>query len=95
MLGPPRHEQHENKANKGFWPSRRTLLKWGLCGLGAAALTTIPKAVTAQGNIFGVKALTFNADDIGILNFALLLEELEAAFYAAVVQSGKITNPRA
>ncbi len=73
--------------------SRRTLLKWGLCGLGAAALTTVPKLVTAQGNIFGVKALTFNADDVGILNFALLLEELEAAFYAAVVQSGKITNP--
>lgn len=73
--------------------SRRALLKWSLYGLGAAALTTIPKAVTAQGNIFGVKALTFNADDIGILNFALLLEELEAAFYAAVIKSGKITNP--
>ncbi|MBD2258265.1 ferritin-like domain-containing protein [Pseudanabaena sp. FACHB-2040] len=73
--------------------SRRKLLKWGLCGLGAAALTTVPKTVMAQMGR-SVKTLTFNADDIGILNFALLLEELEAAFYAAVVRSGKITNPR-
>ncbi|PZO40945.1 MAG: hypothetical protein DCF17_11440 [Shackletoniella antarctica] len=34
----------------------------------------------------------FNADDVGILNFALLLEELEAGFYAAVVSSNKITD---
>jgi hypothetical protein len=40
------------------------------------------------------KTLTFNADDVGILNFALLLEELEAAFYAAVVSSGKVTNSK-
>lgn len=72
--------------------SRRKLLKFGLLGLGAVALTTVPKAVTAQTKR-NVKTLTFNADDIGILNFALLLEELEAAFYAAVVRSGKITDP--
>lgn len=72
--------------------SRRKLLKFGLLGLGAAALTTVPKAVTAQTRR-NAKTLTFNADDIGILNFALLLEELESAFYAAVVRSGKITDP--
>lgn len=81
------------KKRKGASASRRTLLKWGLCGLGALTLTTLPKALTAQPSS-GIKTLTFNADDIGILNFALLLEELEAAFYAAVVKSGKITNPR-
>lgn len=73
--------------------SRRTLLKWGLCGLGVAALTTLPQKLTAQTNS-QPKTLTFNANDIGILNFALLLEELEAAFYAAVPRSGKITSRR-
>jgi hypothetical protein len=72
--------------------SRRSLLKWGLCGLGAFALTTLPRRLTAQTSN-GFKTLTFNADDIGILNFALLLEELEAAFYSLVLNSGKITDP--
>lgn len=71
--------------------SRRTLLKWGLCGLGAMALTTLPKAVTARSSS-RIKTLTFDADDIGILNFALLLEELEAAFYAAAIESSKIRD---
>jgi hypothetical protein len=72
--------------------SRRSLLKWGLCGLGAFALTTLPRRLTAQTSN-GIKTLTFNADDIGILNFALLLEELEAAFYSLVLESNKITDP--
>lgn len=70
-------------------PSRRSLMKWGLVGLGAAILTGVPQALMAQG---GMKMLTFNANDIGILNFALLLEELEAAFYPAVIMSGKIID---
>jgi hypothetical protein len=53
-------------------------------------LTSLPKTLLAQTS----KTLTFNADDIGILNFALLLEELEAAFYPAAIASGKITNAR-
>jgi len=77
---------------KGPAASRRTLLKWGLCGLGGVALTTLPKRLMAQTT--GAKALTFSADDIGIVNFALLLEELEAAFYAAVLKSGKITDAK-
>ncbi|MBW4422375.1 MAG: ferritin-like domain-containing protein [Myxacorys californica WJT36-NPBG1] len=71
--------------------SRRGLLKWGLYGVGAAVMTTVPKTVMAQAS---AKSLTFNADDIGILNFALLLEELEAAFYPAALSSGKITNAK-
>jgi rubrerythrin len=72
--------------------SRRSILKWGFCGLGAFALTTLPKKLTAH-TTNGINTLTFNADDIGILNFALLLEELEAAFYLLVLKSGKITDP--
>lgn len=71
--------------------SRRTLLKWGICGLGTAAIASLPKALNARPNR-RAKALTFNPDDVGILNFALLLEELEAAFYAAVVKSDKISD---
>jgi hypothetical protein len=71
--------------------SRRNLLKWGIFGIGTAALTTLPSKVQAN---FSIKTLTFNADDIGILNFALLLEELEATFYLLALQSGKITDKR-
>ena len=73
--------------------SRRSLIKWGIYGLGALTIAVMPRAINAQTNSRG-KTLTFNANDIGILNFDLLLEELEAAFYAAVVSSGKITNSK-
>jgi hypothetical protein len=71
--------------------SRRDLLKWGFAGLGVAALSTLPGKLTAQPRR-GMKTLSFAANDVGILNFALLLEELEAAFYAAVLRSGRITD---
>lgn len=74
-------------------PSRRTLLKWGLVSFGTAMLTGVPKALLAQTS-GSMKTLTFSADDVGILNFALLLEELEAAFYPAVISSGKITDAK-
>ncbi|MBW4631311.1 MAG: ferritin-like domain-containing protein [Iphinoe sp. HA4291-MV1] len=73
--------------------SRRNLLKWGLFSIGTAAMTTLPSWLSAQAK-GSIKTLTFNADDIGILNFALLLEELEATFYALVLKSGKITDPK-
>lgn len=79
------------KTRKVSSASRRTLLKWGICGLGTAAIASLPKALNAQPSS-RAKALTFSPDDVGILNFALLLEELEAAFYAAVVNSDKISD---
>ena len=71
--------------------SRRSLMKWGLLGFGGLMSATLPKMAVAQT---GDKTLTFNADDAGILNFALLLEELEAAFYAAAADSGNITDSK-
>ena len=71
--------------------SRRNLIKLGLLSLGTLVLTGVPK-VSLSYPASRAKQLTFNADDIGILNFALLLEELEAAFYPAAIKSGKITN---
>lgn len=81
------------KSRKKSSTSRRSLIKWGIFGLGGIALTAMPGVLNAQPNSRG-KTLTFNADDVGILNFALLLEELEAAFYAAVVSSNKVTNSK-
>ena len=77
---------------KGYYTSRRGLLKWGLLGVGTFALSSVPKALRAQTPT--VRTLTFNADDVGILNFALLLEEIEATFYQAAVNSGRVTNAR-
>ncbi|MGB7083983.1 MAG: ferritin-like domain-containing protein, partial [Phormidesmis sp.] len=75
--------------SKSLSASRRDLMKWGALGLGGLMLSALPKAVSAQS---GNSTLTFNADDAGSLNFALLLEELEAAFYAAAAASGQISD---
>jgi hypothetical protein len=73
--------------------SRRSLIKWGIYGVGGLMFAGMPSILNAQSSSRG-KTLTFNADDVGILNFALLLEELESAFYAGVVSSGKVTDAK-
>jgi hypothetical protein len=71
--------------------TRAELLRRGLIGGGAifggAALMGLPALASAAG---GVSAKT-----VGILNYALTLEYLEAAFYAEGVSKGSLTGPLA
>ena len=61
--------------------SRRHLLKWS----GAAAGITIAGAVLPNFGISAALAADLGEGDIGILNYAYALEQLEAAFYTMVV----------
>lgn len=81
-----------SSSRRDNFSSRRKLIKLGLFGIGTLVLTGVPSVLMASTS--RVKKLTFNANDIGILNFALLLEELEAAFYPAAIASGKITSSK-
>lgn len=73
--------------------SRRSLIKLGLVVLGMGIINPIPRALTARKDQ-GIKSLKINDDDLGILNFALLLEEIQSTFYTAVIKSNKITDSR-
>ncbi len=62
--------------------TRRSILKWSGAGLGVFAFGSLPN--------FGISpalAADLGSGDIGILNYAYALEQLEAAFYAKVIDS--------
>jgi len=63
--------------------SRRHLLKWG----GAAAGVMVAGAVLPNFGISQALAADLGEGDIGVLNYAYALEQLEAAFYTQVVDS--------
>jgi hypothetical protein len=66
-------------------------------GLGAGAFVgggAILGALAPGAMAAGAPPSSFGAGDIGILNYALTLEYLEAAFYKEALDSGKITWPR-
>jgi Ferritin-like domain len=69
-------------------PSRRNFLKYaGFSGLAAAALAACNKAgitTPVPGGGTG-KSISLGSGDTGILNYAFALEQLEAAFYTAVL----------
>ena len=60
--------------------SRRSVLKWG----GAAASVVVAGAVLPNFGISAAFAADLGAGDIGVLNYAYALEQLEAAFYTMV-----------
>jgi len=71
-----------DEADKANFNDRRTFLKWGGAGIAALAI-----GGTSRTTVFGQGQQTINlgSGDIGIMNFAFLLEQLEADFYTRVV----------
>ncbi len=66
--------------------SRRRLLGLTLAGTGAIALARTPAAHSAAG---------LSASDVDILNYALVLEYLQASFYTEAERTGALTGKTA
>ena len=64
-------------------PSRRRLLKWG----GAAGTVAVAGALLPNFGITAALAAELGDGDIGVLNYAYALEQLEAAFYTQVLDN--------
>ncbi|MEO6012656.1 MAG: ferritin-like domain-containing protein [Devosia sp.] len=64
-------------------PSRRHVLKW----TGVAASLAIAGSVLPNFGISAALAADLGAGDIGVLNYAYALEQLEAAFYTQAVKT--------
>ncbi len=63
--------------------SRRRLLKWS----GAAATISIAGMALPNFGISAALAADLGEGDIGVLNYAYALEQLEAAFYTQVIET--------
>ncbi len=66
--------------------SRRRLLGLGLAGAGTALIAGVGEAAAAGG---------LAASDVSILNYALVLEYLQASFYTEAERSGALTGKTA
>jgi hypothetical protein len=64
-------------------PSRRLVLKWS----GAAAGVAVAGTMLPNFGISAALAADLGEGDIGILNYAYALEQLEAAFYTQVIDT--------
>ncbi len=64
--------------------SRRTMLKWSG---GAVAALAISGGVLPNFGMSSALAADLGSGDIGVLNYAYALEQLEAAFYTKVMES--------
>ena len=71
--------------------SRRNVLKWSG---GAVAMLALSGGILPNFGISSALAADLGSGDIGILNYAYALEQLEAAFYTNVVESpyGQMTD---
>jgi hypothetical protein len=63
--------------------NRRHVLRW----TGAAATVAVAGSVLPNFGITAALAADLGAGDIGVLNYAYALEQLEAAFYTMVIDS--------
>ena len=66
-----------------FTASRRAVLKW----TGVAATVAVAGAVLPNFGISAALAADLGEGDIGVLNYAYALEQLEAAFYSQVIKT--------
>jgi rubrerythrin len=77
------------EADKANLNDRRTFLKWGGAGVAALALGSTNQVTAfsnpAASNRQQQTTINLGSGDIGIMNFAYLLEQLEADFYTRVV----------
>lgn len=64
---------------------RRSFLQYA--GAGAAGIALIAAGCKKDNNSSTSAGVNLGSGDVGILNYAYALEQLEAAFYAAVVQT--------
>lgn len=64
-------------------PSRRHILKWS----GAAAGVAVAGSLLPNFGISAALAADLGEGDIGVLNYAYALEQLESAFYTMVIDS--------
>lgn len=67
--------------------SRRTILKWHLAAMAAAAAFGVDVAGLKLPQAFAQGAVDLGSGDLGVLNYAYALEQLEAAFYTQVIAS--------
>jgi hypothetical protein len=76
----------ETKALADASVSRRRLLGLAFAGVGAALISPVDEAEAASG---------LPASDVSILNYALVLEYLQASFYTEAERSGALTGKTA
>jgi len=69
--------------NDSFKLSRRHMLRWS----GVAATVAVAGGLLPNFGISSALAADLGEGDIGVLNYAYALEQLEAAFYTMVVKS--------
>lgn len=70
-------------SNDSFKLSRRHILKWS----GVAATVAVAGGLLPNFGISTALAADLGEGDIGVLNYAYALEQLEAAFYTMVINS--------
>lgn len=75
--------------------NRRQFLRTGSLSVAAAGLIMVGCKDIVDMDPMPMDGVKLGSGDIGILNYAYALEQLEAAFYAAVIQGGYFANASA
>lgn len=84
----PNNSGHDEQTGDASLSSRRSILKWaGMAAVSAVAFgVNIPELRLSQA-FAQAAAVDLGGGDVGVLNYAYALEQLEAAFYTQVIAS--------